>query len=489
MVFSSIEFLLFFLPLFLILYGLSPDKIKNAVLLTGSLIFYALGDVKSLPLLMLSVLINYFFGLHLERRDSVRPRKGQRPEVETGQRKKNTAKKKSKKEVIYENYIRNRAERIRRVLFMTAILLNVTLLICFKYFRKEGLPLGISFYTFQILSYLVDVYRGEEEKETSFVKFASYVVMFPQLVCGPIINYGQVRDALGSRRYTIRGIQEGLKVFTLGLAAKVLLADTIGLLWQDVESRGFESISTQLAWLAAIAYSLMLYFDFCGYSLMAVGLGRMLGFELPMNFKNPYMAGTVREFYRRWHITLGKWFSRYVYIPLGGNRRGTFRTVCNLLVVWVLTSVWHGSTINFLAWGLMLWLLIVMERGLEAIGVLKHLEKGVGKIISHLYLWAVIPVTWICFEISDMEQLQIYLGRMFGVIEPVKVSAGDWLRILESYRWFLAAGLSACTPVVMKLFRRLKDTLPGGIILALLFWLCVYRLRTAGDNPFRYLQF
>ena len=308
MIFSSIEFLLFFLPFFLITYAIVPARIKNVTLLSGSLVFYALGDSRYLALLMMSVVVNYFFGLHLGR----------------GARQRGKDK----------GYKRSRLDRKRRTLLWLAVGMNVGLLVWFKYSADtEDFPLGLSFYTFQILSYLIDVYRGEQQKETSFVSLATYIVMFPQLVSGPIVSYGEVREALGRRPFTLGGIQEGLKVFTMGLAAKVLLADRTGLLFRELQVTGFESISTPLAWLGAVAYSLRLYFDFYGYSLMAVGLGRMLGFELPANFRNPYMAVSVRDFYRRWHMTLGRWFCKYVYIPLGGNRRGELRTMGNLILV------------------------------------------------------------------------------------------------------------------------------------------------------------
>lgn len=230
-----------------------------------------------------------------------------------------------------------------------------------------------------------------------------------------------------------------------------------------------------------------IYFDFYGYSLMAVGLGRMLGFELPENFRLPYMAGSVREFYRRWHITLGNWFCKYVYIPLGGSRKGELRTVGNLLAVWALTAVWHGSTTNFLIWGLLLWLLIVFERQLEALGAKKLLGKGPLRAIPHLYLWAVIPVTWVCFAVTDPYQLPVYLGRMLGVAEGIRVSAGDWLRALESYWYLFGAGALACTPVLQKLYHRWKDSVIVTLLLAVLFWLCVWRLQVE-DNPFMYFR-
>ena len=464
MIFSSIEFLLLFLPVFLIFYWLSPDKAKNVVLLAGSLIFYAFGEPRYLVLLMVSVLANYFTGLRLEQM----PRqKGKR----------NRQKK-------------NKYDRKRKRILITAIVINIGVLAgCKMVFPGDELPLGISFYTFQILSYLIDVYKGEQKKESSFICFATYVTMFPQLVSGPIVRYGEVREHLYRREFNAEKLQEGLKEFTLGLAAKVLLADRLGLLWREVQVTGFESISTPLAWLAAAAYSMKIYFDFYGYSLMASGLGRMLGFELPENFRTPYMAGSVRDFYRRWHITLGRWFCRYVYIPLGGNRKGELRTVLNLLAVWGLTAIWHGSTENFLIWGMLLWLLIVFERQLEALGAGKILKKGPLRVIPHLYLWAVIPVTWICFAVTDMSQLHIYLGRMFGTMEGIRVSARDWIRALQTYWYLFGVGAFACTPVLHRLFRRWKNSAVGVLILVALFWLCVWRLQVEGNNPFMYSSF
>lgn len=385
---------------------------------------------------------------------------------------------------------KNKYEKRRCRLFVVAIIGNIGVLAFFKIVSgKTGIPLGISFYTFQMMSYLIDVYRGEQRKETSFVRLATYVTMFPQLISGPIVSYGEVRDSLRERSFSAETLEEGMKVFTVGLAFKVLLADRLGLLWHDVQVTGFESISVPLAWLAAIAYSMKIYFDFYGYSLMAVGLGKVLGFELPENFRTPYMACSVRDFYRRWHITLGRWFCRYVYIPLGGNRRGELRTVCNLLAVWLLTAIWHGSTANFLIWGMLLWLLIVFERQLSALGCDKVFEKRLLKWIPHLYLWIVIPVTWVCFAVTDVSQLQIILGRMFGVVKGISVGAGDWVKALQDYWYLLGIGAVACTPALQKVFQRWKDNVFCKLILVALFWLCIWRLQVEGQNPFMYFRF
>lgn len=464
MEFSSIEFLLCFLPLFLLLYGVTPCFLKNAVLLMGSMVFYALGEPEYLWLLIVSVSVNYFLGLHLAR----------------GARLKGKNKEQKKRKLEYK----------RKILLAVAIVGNIGVLAVFKSgIGVNRLPLGISYYTFRILSYLIDVYKGEETKETSFLQLATYIAMFPQLLSGPISRYGEVREALYEREFSVKSIQAGLKTFTVGLVFKVLLADCLGLLWREVQVTGFESISTPLAWIAAVAYSMKLYFDFNGYSLMAVGLGQMLGFSLPSNFNYPYMAGSVRIFYRRWHMTLGQWFCRYVYIPLGGNRKGEWHTLLNLLCVWLLTALWHGSTWNFLIWGLMLWALIVLERQLERLGAGKLFSHGVLKALPHLYLWFVIPISWMCFAITDLSQLQIYLGRMFGVVEGIRISADDWEKALMNYGMLFAVGGFACTPALQKLFQKFKDSLPGMLLLIFLFWLCVWRVQVEGQNPFMYRNF
>lgn len=463
MVFSSIEFLLWFLPVFFILYALTPNKLKNVTLLSGSMIFYALGEPEWLLFLMISVLVNFYMGQLVakpERRERIRIRK------------------------------LARQEKKRKRLLVAAIIGNIGVLALYKFIPGlGGLPLGISFYTFQVLSYLIDVYRGDQQKEMSFLRFATYIVMFPQLVSGPIVTYGEVRRELSRREFTLAGLQEGLKVFTAGLAAKVLLADRIGILWNEVQITGFESISTPLAWMGAVAFSLNLYFDFYGYSLMAAGLGQMLGFELPGNFDEPYMACSVRDFYRRWHITLGRWFCRYVYIPLGGSRQGELKTVSNLFIVWLLTAVWHGGTANFLGWGMLVFFVIVLERQVENTGISRVFEKKFLRVVPHLYLWVVIPVTWMCFAITDMHQLQVYLGRMFRAVEGINVNADDWRKAFGTYWYLFGAGFAACTPAVKRLFCKFKDRLPGILVLAALFWLCVWRLQVEGMNPFRYFDF
>lgn len=439
-----------FLPVFLIIYRLTPSLYRNSILFAGSLLFYAVGSPKYLLLLLSSVFINFLFSRRMW--EGFRRGKGMKP------------------------------------LFVTAVLINSGILIFCKYFLNE-LPLGISFYTFQVISYLSDLYRREMEAEPSLVRFATYITMFPQLISGPIVKYGEVKDDLLHREFTMAGFEEGMKLFTVGLAEKVLLADRLGFLWQEVRVTGFESISTPLAWLAAAAYSLKIYFDFAGYSMMAVGLGKVLGFTLPRNFNHPYMALSVREFYHRWHMTLGRWFRQYVYIPLGGNRKGGIRTVLHLLLVWVLTAVWHGETANFLLWGLLLWLFIVLEKGLMALGYEKWMQYRWVRFLAHLWVPMVISVTWICFAITDLSQLGICLRRMFGIGEGIRVSSGDWLRALGSYWYLFLAGGVACTPVFEKIYKKCKNQIWFSTLLVILFWICVWRIRVEGNNPFMYSVF
>lgn len=450
MVFSSIEFLLYFLPVFILVYIIVPQKLKNVVLVLGSMVFYAYGDLFGLGLLAVSTAVNYLLARVIHRRAGL----------------------------------------------VAALAVNIGVLILFKYYQGGAmLPMGISFYTFQIASYLVDVYRGEVAAERNFIDFAAYVMMFPKLVMGPITSYKDLRRQLHRRRCDAECMQDGLKLFILGLGGKVLLADRLALLWNEVQVTGFESISTPLAWIAAVAYSLQLYFDFAGYSVMAMGLGRMLGFKLSENFRQPYMSASVREFYRRWHMSLGNWFCKYVYIPLGGSRKGEGRTVCNLLAVWLLTSLWHGITPNFMVWGMGICLLIVLERQVGRLWRRVTGNRAGSKagskapMICHLYLVAVIPVTWMCFAITDLEQLGIYLRRMFGLGDAVAMYVGDWQKALGDYGLLLAAGIVASTPLVRWIYQKLEKKWFGMILLAACFWFCIHRILLQGENPFMYRNF
>lgn len=471
MVFSSLTFLFAFLPIFLVLYYCSPAKYRNGLLFMGSLVFYGIGEPLYLCLIICSVLVNLGIGLFIDR-----------------------------------------SERLsgKRLWLITGLLYNFGLLFFFKYtnFFLENingvlklchsgtqlklleltLPLGISFYTFQIVSYIVDVYRGKVKADHSVISLGAYLCMFPQLIAGPIVVYSDIRRELHERTITIHNLDDGLKTFILGLGFKVLLANRVGTLWNEVCTIGFESISTPLAWLGSLAYSMQLYFDFCGYSLMAIGLGKMLGFTIPENFHHPYLSRSVTDFWRRWHITLGAWFREYVYIPLGGNRKGRIRTIVNLGIVWLLTGFWHGAAWNFILWGVFIFLLEILEKNL-LLPVLNH-KSIAAHIFSHIYMILYILVSWTIFAISDFNQLAMYLARMFPFFGMGHtLNSYDFVKYLTDYSVLLICCILFCTAGPEKLYHRFKNKLGGIVIALIIFWYSVYYLAIGMNNPFLYFRF
>lgn len=471
MVFSSLTFLFAFLPIFLVLYYCSPAKYRNGLLFTGSLVFYGIGEPLYLCLIICSVLVNLGIGLFIDR-----------------------------------------SERLsgKRLWLITGLLYNFGLLFFFKYtnFFLENingvlklchsgtqlklleltLPLGISFYTFQIVSYIIDVYRGKVKADHSVISLGAYLCMFPQLIAGPIVVYSDIRRELHERTITIHNLDDGLKTFILGLGFKVLLANRVGTLWNEVCTIGFESISTPLAWLGSLAYSMQLYFDFCGYSLMAIGLGKMLGFTIPENFHHPYLSRSVTDFWRHWHITLGAWFREYVYIPLGGNRKGRIRTIVNLGIVWLLTGFWHGAAWNFILWGVFIFLLEILEKNL-LLPVLNH-KSIAAHIFSHIYMILYILVSWTIFAISDFNQLAMYLARMFPFFGMGHtLNSYDFVKYLTDYSVLLICCILFCTAGPEKLYHRFKNKLGGIVIALIIFWYSVYYLAIGMNNPFLYFRF
>ena len=450
MVFSSFEFLFRFLPVFLMIYFIAPEKFRNLVLFAGRIVFYTYGGAGYVLLLLASVVVNYLIGVEM-------------------------------------NSLWARGSDIsRRVLLFTALFYDFGMLFFFKYSgMTEKLPLGISFYTFQIAAYVMDVYWKKVPEERSFINLGTYLTMFPQLIAGPIVNYAEVNKNLRKRTVTFAEFEQGIRILIIGLGAKVIVADRIGMLWNSVQTIGFNSISTKLAWLGAMAYSMELYFDFSGYSMMAIGLGKMLGFQIPVNFRFPYISKSITEFWRRWHITLGRWFRDYVYIPLGGNRRGKGRTLFNLFVVWSLTALWHGADYNFLIWGGMLLGLMFIEK----LFLYPYLEKS--KVLSHLYLLLVVPVTWVAFAISDVHQLGIYLARMFPVvrIETGVINPQDFMNYLQDYAGLLLIGAIFSTPLPAKIYGRIKNSVVGTFAVAVIFFLSMYYLAISENNPFLYFNF
>ena len=471
MVFSSLTFLFAFLPIFLVLYYCSPAKYRNRLLFTGSLVFYGIGEPLYLCLIICSVLVNLSIGLFIDRSERL---SGKRLWLITG--------------LLYNfgllfffKYTNFFLENINGVLKLCHSSTQLKLL-------ELTLPLGISFYTFQIVSYIVDVYRGKVKADHSVISLGAYLCMFPQLIAGPIVVYSDIRRELHERTITIHNLDDGLKTFILGLGFKVLLANRVGTLWNEVCTIGFESISTPLAWLGSLAYSMQLYFDFCGYSLMAIGLGKMLGFTIPENFHHPYLSRSVTDFWRRWHITLGAWFREYVYIPLGGNRKGRIRTIVNLGIVWLLTGFWHGAAWNFILWGVFIFLLEILEKNL-LLPVLNH-KSIAAHIFSHIYMILYILVSWTIFAISDFNQLAMYLARMFPFFGMGHtLNSYDFVKYLTDYGVLLICCILFCTAGPEKLYHRFKNKLGGIVIALIIFWYSVYYLAIGMNNPFLYFRF
>ena len=471
MVFSSIAFIMYFMPVFFLVYYILPASYKNAWLFLASLGFYyygVRGNPGYLLLMIMSVVVNFVAGKLIAAQ---------------------------------------KTKRARKAWLVVGIVYDLGWLILFKYlgFLIENLnalfgamhvkvqletwnlilPIGISFYTFQIISYLVDVYRRETKAEKSLISLGTYLCMFPQLIAGPIVNYHLIQEQLHKRKHSMEKVESGLKVFALGLAYKVLLANRVGHLWTEVTAIGYESISTPLAWMSIVAYSLQLYFDFYGYSLMAIGLGRMMGFDFPQNFNNPYMAVSMTDFWRRWHMTLGGWFREYVYIPLGGNRGGFAKTVRNMFVVWLLTGLWHGASWNFVLWGLLLFVLLFVEKA----GLGKVLERH--KALGHIYMILWIPLSWLVFVIADLSQLGIYLQKLFPFFgnAGTVLFQGDYLKYGKTYGIYLVLGILFATGVQEKLLKKNKNRLWVILLLLALFWASVYCMYLGMDDPFLYFRF
>lgn len=474
MVFSSLEFLFLFLPLFLFLYYMLPKIARNGFLFLGSLVFYGFGvnwNVYYILLIMASVAVNFAAAYGMG-------------EIQRKEKARNKRKKKQE----------NRKSAKEKVILAAGLCYDFGLLLFFKYagffIQDIILPIGISFYTFQITSYLIDVYREKIKAEQSFIRLGAYLTMFPQLIAGPIVTFDEVRRQLWKRNVNLAQCNSGLQLFTLGLGFKVLLANQFGRLWSDIQAIGYESISTPLAWFGIIGYSLQIYFDFYGYSLMAVGLGKLLGFDLPDNFRQPYMAVSMTEFWRKWHITLGRWFREYIYIPLGGNKKGRVRQFFNMLIVWLFTGLWHGANWNFIFWGLLLFAIMCIEKA----GLLKVLEKR--RFIGHLYMCFLIPFTWVFFAITDFGALQTYLLKLFpfagnyiGNVAESAVFSGDFIKYFRLYGAGTVAGLILCTGILEKFFQKYRDRLWMSFLLFLVFGMSVYCIYRGFSDPFLYYRF
>ncbi|MEG2290481.1 MAG: MBOAT family O-acyltransferase [Clostridium sp.] len=458
MVFSSILFIFRFLPIALGIYFLTPKKYKNLVILILSLIFYSWGEGKYFLIMIASIIIDYSAGRGIEK------------------------------------YGENKKARVGFLLM--SIFGNLGILFFFKYFNffigninqlfnlalnpiNLTLPLGVSFYTFQTMSYSIDVYRGKVKAERNIIDFGAFVCLFPQLIAGPIVTYMDISKEIKDREIDRDQIEDGIGLFILGIGMKVLIANNIGMLWSEVEALGFVNISTPLAWLGILAFGFQIYFDFNGYSLMAIGLGKILGFKFPRNFNYPYISRSITEFWRRWHITLGSWFREYVYIPLGGNRGSKLRVVFNLFLVWFLTGFWHGANYNFILWGILFFVLISVEK----LGLLKILEKQ--KILSHLYVIFFLLIGWALFAVTDLSQLKLLFVKLFSLSSGI-----GWIYYIRNYGITLIIAVLFSTPLIENLYKRVvKSKIVNTLIILIIFFISVAYLVDATYNPFLYFRF
>lgn len=479
MVFSSLTFLFAFLPLVLIAYYAVPLKAKNVIILISGIVFYAWGEPLYVFAMLLSTAIDYFAGLIIHKYDD-------RP-------------------------------KIRLACLLVSLIMNLGLLATFKYLGfiinsanawfgwsipnpNLPLPIGISFFTFQSMSYTIDLYRRNIKVQKNPVSFIGFVSLFPQLVAGPIVRYEDIQNEIDNRTITEKMVGDGICRFITGLGKKVLIANNIGLLWTSVKEMAnfdYSQLSVVTAWLGILAFTFQIFFDFSGYSDMAIGLGKMMGFNFPENFDYPYMSHSISEFWRRWHMTLGGWFKSYIYIPLGGNRKGTARTIFNLLVVWTVTGIWHGASWNFMLWGLYFGIIIVLER----LFLGKWLEK-IPSFFSWLYTFVLVVFGWVLFEAIDQtnvdivlmfEQVFTYIGAMFGAngvfMDDFATSA------IMNYGIIFAVCILGSSDIIKSLSNFIKTKAPKWaqysipvVQLAVMLASIAY-LSTATYNPFLYFNF
>lgn len=468
MVFSSITFLFYFLPSLIIIYFIAPKKLKNLVMICGSMLFYAWGEIRFIPIMLLLSLEDYICARFMEKN-------------------------------------RNN-DRRRKIFMLISVCSNLGVLIFFKYtnffidnfcsifgfendLMKIILPIGVSFNSFQSISYAIDVYRGTTSCEKNYYYYLTYTTLFPQIIAGPIVRYVTVENDLDDHLLTCNSFSRGMRRFLIGLAKKVLIANNVGLLWSMISSEQVSNPSVLLYWLGIIAYTFQIYFDFSGYSDMAIGLARIFGLTFDENFNFPYIAKSITEFWRRWHITLSSWFRDYVYIPLGGNRCSKPRNILNLLIVWGLTGFWHGASWNFLIWGLYFAVLLIIEKFILG----KYLKK-LPAFLQHIYTLLLVIISWVIFYFDDFGKVLNYLGGMFG-LNGMPLCNSQALYYLLSYGLiFIIAGY-LCTPHFKKAITYAEKSNKTAVMAfatvsyCVIFIACVAYLVNSTYNPFLYFRF
>ncbi|NEZ47275.1 MBOAT family protein [Clostridium niameyense] len=468
MVFSSIIFIATFLPISLILYYITPKVMRNLILLLISLIFYAWGEPVYVLLMIFTTIFNFITG-----------------------------------RIIGHNH--SKVKKCKKVLIFTIIVdllilgffkyygffienLNVLLNLNIKY-SKLPLPLGISFYTFQTLSYVIDVYLGKVKSQKSLVSFGLYVAMFPQLVAGPIVRYTDIEKQINIRNESVYKFGLGVERFIKGLCKKVLLANNIGIVWTTIQSTNIDKLSVLTSWIGIIAYTFQIYFDFSGYSDMAIGLGKMFGFDFIENFNYPYISSSVSEFWRRWHISLGSWFKEYIYIPLGGNRVSKLKSIRNIFVVWMLTGLWHGASWNFIIWGIYYGIILFMEKN-----ILKGFLQKAPKSIRHIYTMILVMIGWVLFGSENLSYALKYISVMFGISGNSFIDATG-LYYLYTNLILLIVVFLCSTPIVSKIFENIiKRGRSKGLVIAAfinvgVIILSISYLINETYNPFLYFRF
>lgn len=469
MLFSSITFLFLFLPIVMAVYYLVPEKMKNPVLLAASIIFYAWGEPVYVVLMILSILLNYACGMDIA--------------------------------------LKAENERKARNSMIFVVTVNVLILGFFKYYgflldivngilpvnlpyRELALPIGISFFTFQEISYIVDVYRGKAKAQSSLIRFALYIAMFPQLIAGPIVRYEDIEPQLEQRHVSAKKLGQGAFLFIIGLAKKAILANTMGEIFEEISAISASNLSVLMAWLGCISYAFQIYFDFSGYSDMAIGLGRMFGFEFKKNFDYPYISKSITEFWRRWHISLSSWFREYVYIPLGGNQCSISKNIVNLLIVWALTGMWHGAAWNFIVWGIYYGVILIMEKYVWGAVV-----DSLPKVVRRIYTMVLILIGWVFFFSPSLGYALRYLFAMVGGGAGIADSNAFFL-LLTHWLFYLLAilGSSAAGSRILKSVIRIWGnsavrTVVTGILFFGMFFISVAFLITDTYHPFLYFRF
>ena len=466
MVFSSIVFLYIFLPIMLLIYFIVPNKFKNAVMIVASLIFFAWGEIRYIFIMLLLAVMDYICGQKINK--------------------------------YWEN------KKKKKIFLFIDIGVNLLILFFFKYadfiitninnitnlsipLLNIPLPIGVSFNTFQSLSYIIDVYRGTVKCEKSFYNYLAYTTLFPQIIAGPIVRYETVDEELENKNISIDNFTVGIKRFIIGLGKKVLIANNIGALWNTIEIGDYGSLTFVLAWFGIVAFALQIYFDFSGYSDMAIGLAKVFGMDFDENFNFPYISKSITEFWRRWHITLSSWFRDYIYIPLGGNRKGLLKQIRNVLIVWFLTGAWHGASWNFILCGLYFGGILILEKTF----MLKILEKA-GKVFSHIYSIVLILIGWVIFAFEDLSQIGMYLQSMININNFIN---NETLYYLKNYGLITIIGIICSTLIVKKFIEKINKSnsnicgILETIIYMTIFVLCTANLVSDSFNPFLYFRF